>query len=105
MADLKQTWGDIAERWDDWGPPLRPCMEDLRMTIATMKAWHARNPVSRPRVFLCGVTPEIVTMAWPFPIGLFAMDQAASMIRLVWPGDIPGVRRAVVGNWMDTGLS
>jgi hypothetical protein len=67
--------------------------------------WHRQNPVAKARVFLCGVTPEIVTMSWPFPIELIGMDQAESMVRVVWPGDIPGARRALVGNWSECGLS
>jgi SAM-dependent methyltransferase len=57
------------------------------------------------RVFLCGVTPEIVTMDWPFPVDLTGMDQAESMVRLVWPGDRPGVRRGLVGSWLESGLT
>ena len=30
--DFRDTWDDIAYHWDDWGPPLRPCEEDLRIT-------------------------------------------------------------------------
>jgi hypothetical protein len=66
--------------------------------------WHTVNRSERPRVFLCGVTPEIVTMSWPFPIELTGMDQVESMVRLVWPGDLPGIRRGLVGNWLESGL-
>jgi hypothetical protein len=104
-ADLRQTWDDIAHHWDDWGPPLRPCAEDLRILHSALAGWHVHNPMATVRVFLCGVTPEIVTMPWPFAIDLVGMDQAESMVRLVWPGDLPGVRRAVVGNWLDSGLA
>jgi hypothetical protein len=103
--DLRQTWDDIAHHWDDWGPPLRPCAEDLRILEAALVHWHAENPVETVHIFLCGVTPEIVTMQWPFAIDLVGTDQAESMVRLVWPGDVPGVRRAVVGNWLDSGLA
>lgn len=103
-TDLRKTWNDVADRWDAWGPPLRPCAEDLRLMHGALDRWLTENPIDTLRVFLCGVTPEIVTMRWPHAIDLTAMDQAESMIRLVWPGDIPGVRRAVVGNWLATGL-
>jgi SAM-dependent methyltransferase len=103
-SDLKKTWNDVASHWDDWGPPLRPSDEDLRITENLLARWHAGHPGGKTRVFLCGVTPEIVTMSWPFPIELFGMDQAESMVRIVWPGDVPGLRRAVVGNWLDAGL-
>lgn len=66
--------------------------------------WNAEERIEKVRVFLCGVTPEIATMDWPFPIKLTAMDQAPSMVERVWPGDVPGVRRARVGNWLNSGL-
>src|SRR4030042_2661150 len=102
-GDLKKTWNDVASRWDDWAPPLRPCAEDLQIMRGMVAEWHriARKP--KPHVFLCGVTPEIVTMEWPFPIALTGMAQAESMVRLVWPGDVPGVRRGLVGCWLDSG--
>jgi len=102
--DFRPTWDDIAAHWDDWGPPLRPSPEDLRIAQASLARWHHRNPVSTMNVFLCGVTPEIATMAWPCAVQLTAMDRAEGMVKKVWPGDIPGVREAAVGNWLEPGL-
>ena len=101
---IRETWNDIAYHLDDWGPPLRPCAEDLRISLGALARWHAENPVATVRVFLCGVTPEITTMQWPFPIELIGMDHAESMVRVVWPGDIPGLRKALVGDWRQSGL-
>lgn len=103
--DLCQTWNDIAAHWNDWGPPLRPCAEDLRIECQALAHWHRANPTEKVEAFLFGVTPEIAAMSWPFPVDLLAMDQSARMLQVVWPGDIPGVRRAVVGNWLDPGLA
>jgi hypothetical protein len=103
-SDLRKTWNDVAARWDDWGPPLRPCAEDLRIMLEMVSDWHREARTEKVRVFVCGVTPEIVTMPWPFPIELIGMDQAESMVRLVWPGDLPAVRQGVVGNWLESGL-
>ena len=72
---------------------------------AMITDWQAVNRKQKTRVFICGVTPEIVTMEWPFPIELTGMDQAESMVRLVWPGDIPGTRRGLVGNWLESGIA
>src|SRR4051812_3895606 len=96
---LRQTWNDVASRWDDYASPLRPYAEDLRITREHLSRWQREAHIDNARVFLCGVTPEIATMDWPFPVELTAMDQAESMVQKVWPGDIPGVRRALVGNW------
>ena len=102
--DLRKTWNDVADHWNDWGPPLRPCTQDLRIMRRALERWIEENPLDCIRVFLCGVTPEIVTMPWPRSIDLTAIDQAESMVRTVWPGDVVGMRRAVVGNWLTTGL-
>jgi hypothetical protein len=102
--DIRATWDDIAHRWNDWGPPLRPSEEDLRITRELLARWHDTQRLDAVRVFLCGVTPEIATMSWPFAVDLTAMDHAESMVRVVWPGDVPGVRRALVGKWQTSGL-
>lgn len=101
---LRKTWDEVAYSWNEYESPLRPHEDDLRIMRDALIRWHQSNPVEKARVFLCGVTPEIATMDWPFPIELTAMDQAASMARIVWPGDVPSVRRALVGNWMNSGL-
>src|SRR6476619_1996186 len=101
---LRKTWDDVAHRWNDYSSPLRPHADDLRITRQMLSQWHASNPIAKPRVFLCGVTPEIATMDWPFPIELVAMDQAESMVRIGWPGDVRGLRSARVGNWNDSGI-
>jgi hypothetical protein len=67
--------------------------------------WHRFRGAARPRVFLCGVTPEIALMSWPFPFEMIGMDQAEGMVQNVWPGDQPGIRRGVVGNWLVSGLA
>ena len=85
---------------------VRLCGRAPRICASCAARWKdgsEENPVDRLRVFLCGVTPEIVTMSWPCAIDLTAMDQAESMVRVVWPGDVAGVRRAIVGNWLATG--
>src|SRR6266480_3496826 len=84
-ATLRKTWDEVAYSWGEYATPLRPHAQDLRITRDALCRWHASNPVEKARVFLCGVTPEIATMDWPFPIELIAMDQAASMVRFVWP--------------------
>lgn len=104
-SDLKGTWNDVAAHWDDWRTPLRPVPEDLALFGTLLASWNRGRRPGRCRVFMCGVTPEIATMPWPFPVELTAMDQAESMVRLVWPGDIPGVRRGLVGNWLESGMA
>src|SRR5690349_4264303 len=101
MTDgLRKTWDDIAHHWDDWGPPLRPGPEDLRIMGAALGGWREPNSSAVAQVLLCGTTPEIATLAWPFPARLLAVDKSEQMLRVVWPGTIPGAREAVVGDWL-----
>jgi hypothetical protein len=104
-SELLDTWNDVAARWDDWRTPLRPAPEDLEMFQDILASWSRDRQGSRCRAFMCGVTPEIATMPWPFPVEITGMDQAESMVRLVWPGDVPGVRRGLVGDWQKTGMA
>jgi SAM-dependent methyltransferase len=104
-SDLKKAWNDAARQFHAYGPPLRPSPADIRILQVMIATWCGTNRTERGRVFLCGVTPEIVSMSWPFPIELIGMDQAEGMVRLVWPGDLPGVRRGVVGDWLTSGLA
>jgi hypothetical protein len=103
-SELLGTWNDVAARWDDWRTPLRPIGEDLTMFRDVLAAWGRGRREGRCRAFMCGVTPEIAAMPWPFPVEITGMDQAESMVRLVWPGDVPGARRGLVGNWLETGM-
>jgi hypothetical protein len=51
---------------------------------------------------LWGVTPEIAGMRWPPSTRLTAIELAADMIQWVWPGDRPGIRRAIREDWIRT---
>jgi len=102
--DLRETWDEIARHWDDWGPPLRPSEEDLDIAHRALTRWRSETSIESVRIFLCGVTPEIAALPLPFRSELIGMDQVEAMVRIVWPGDIPGVRRAMVGNWLQSGL-
>jgi SAM-dependent methyltransferase len=93
------TWDHIASRFEDWGPPLRPPAEAVRSYRRLLASWAAgrSGPAS---MLLFGVTPELVQAEWPVRTHLTAVDRSEPMLRLVWPGDIEGVRRGVVGDWM-----
>ena len=104
MSDaVRKTWDEIARHWHLWGPPLRPAPEDLRIMRDAVTRWFAEEPADVVRLFLCGVTPEIATLSWPFRTHLRAVEQSEGMVRLVWPGDVPGLREAVVGDWLRPG--
>lgn len=95
-------WDDRASRWKDWGPPLRPCEDDVQRYARFVRR-HARflNGKALPDVLLLGVTPELAEMELSFPYRLQALDSSPEMLRKVWPGDVPGRRSAMVGDWLN----
>lgn len=93
-------WNKLAYDYQYLGPPLCPCDDDVRIAeelLATMRSIHDGEAL---RVLLCGVTPELGRMRCPPGTRLLAVEQAQAMIRAVWPGDRPGERWAVQGNWL-----
>ena len=40
-------------------------------------------------------------MAWPDGTELLAIDHSPQMIESVWPGDVPGFRTALRGDWAE----
>jgi hypothetical protein len=99
--ELSNTWDGIADNWDKWGSPLRPSMEDAIHMMASLLEWNRKrpDPQNAVKVYLLGVTPEIVNLKWPFPTAITAMDNSQGMIQKVWPGDVLNKRRAILGDW------
>ena len=92
-------WRSIARAWRYFGSPLRPCDEDTCfMSQVIGKYFEGRTDL---KALLCGVTPEIACMPWPEGALLTAVERAGDMIKEVWPGDIPGIRKALQGDWLE----
>ena len=100
-AFTSPSWESVALQWHRWGPPLRPSSADVRRTEAAVARWGRRNSGEALHALLLGVTPELAGMAWPKPSRLLAVDRSPTMLRYVWPGDVPGRRQAIRGNWLD----
>lgn len=94
--ELENTWNDISTHWDDWKAPLRPSTIDTFIIKEKLENNTFANPA---KVFLLGVTPELVTMDFGFPTYIEAMDRSQAMIDNVWPGDVDGYRKAILGDW------
>lgn len=92
-------WEERAASFGDWGPPLRPPPADIALYRHFVARHFARHPAP-VEAQLLGVTPELACADWPVALRLTAVDQSEAMVRLVWPGDIPERRRAVIGDWM-----
>lgn len=95
-------WNSIARQWKHFGPPLRPCTEDIQiMEGAVATHCHGMDTIEAR---LCGVTPEIASMTWPSGTMLKAIERSQEMIAEVWPGDIEGRREAICGEWLQEDL-
>ncbi len=94
--ELENTWNDISTHWDDWKAPLRPSSADTDIIKEKLEGNSFTNPA---KVFILGVTPELATMDFGFPTYIEAMDRSESMIQNVWPGDVDGYRKAILGDW------
>lgn len=93
-------WASLARAYAQLGPPLRPSDEDIRFLERTV-AEYARGQSGRAiQALLLGVTPDLAGMRWPAACRLLAVDSSFPMVRAVWPGDVPGRRRAVCGDWL-----
>jgi len=62
-------WAEIARRWAEVGPPLRPSAEDLAFYRRAGRLTRERGA---PRVLLLGVTPELYRLPWPDGTDLLA---------------------------------
>ena len=95
-------WNKVSDHWAFLGPPLKPGPEDIDIVLGAIERYRARVAGRPYRAVLWGVTPELASMGWPDETELVAIDRSDRMISLVWPGNVPGVRRAVVGEWSET---
>jgi len=93
-------WGRVAAVYAEMRPPLRPSAEDIRFFGQTAAAYVLRHPLETNQALLLGVTPDIAAMPWPPSFSLLGIDQSSEMVKSVWPGDVPGERWAVNGNWL-----
>jgi len=101
---MKSYWDCLAHQFQHQQPPLRPCAEDAGILREIVGGWHRRHLAEQTRVLLLGVTPEIAGFNWPAGTSLIAIEKSQAMIERIWPGDIPGRRRVMQGNWFEMEL-
>ena len=95
----RDHWSEIATRWEQVGPPLRPSPEDLKYFNAEIAQWSGR--FGRPRALILGVTPELCLLEWPAGTSLLALDNTPGMIKALWPGSMNSV---ICGDWRSVPL-
>lgn len=92
-------WLEIARRWHQVGPPLRPSVQDVAFCTKAVRRWASVH--GAPRALILGVTPELYRLPWPTGTELSAVDRTPAMIEAVWPGP----RSAVVhADWTELPL-
>jgi hypothetical protein len=101
---MKSYWDSLAHQFQHQQPPLRPCAEDTRLLQQIVHNRHRQNSPPHSRALLFGVTPEIASLSWPDHTSLLAIEKSQAMIDVIWPGNIPGRREAILGNWLDIKL-
>jgi SAM-dependent methyltransferase len=102
MNQENDYWNYALEVFKHLGSPLRPEPTEISFMQQQVRHWVAAHPGRRPSAALVlGVTEEIVAMQWPDAVAVTAVDESASMIGAFWPGDIPGRRKLIRGNWFD----
>jgi hypothetical protein len=99
-ARAQSYWDDFAQSFASLGSPLRPSRQDTQFMQRAITDWAALRPGECLNALILGVTPEIAEMRWPERSSLMAVDKSLPMVRSVWPGNVPGKRRAVCGNWL-----
>jgi len=99
MTNNQQFWQSAPKLWKYFGPPLRPCAQDIQSMEEQVARWHDAHPGRRANVLLCGVTPEIARMRWPAGTRLWAVEKSRAMIEEVWPADLPPARQVIQGEW------
>lgn len=89
QADL---WKQVAARWAQMGPPLRPSAEE----VALLGAQLASAGHSIERILVLGSTPDYHALGERFGASVVACDQSHSMLQGIWQRP----DRAVQGNWL-----
>ncbi len=100
LEDASSFWSSLGRAYERSGPPLRPSLADIQLIESALEAWRGQHPSQPLRALLLGVTPGLAEMRWPEPSTLLGVDNSMPMVRGVWPGDVPGRRRAVCASWL-----
>lgn len=80
--------------------PLRPSEAEITSMECVVRDWTISQGITSPLALLLGVTPAIANMHWPATTSLMAVDKSFPMAKTVWPGDVPGQRAMVCGDWL-----
>lgn len=95
----ENVWASIARCYAAFDSPLVPCRADIRAFEQAAVVANTGRTDGLKAVML-GVTPGIALMNWPPGATITAVDMSPAVIDALWPGDIPGSRRAICATWL-----
>ena len=99
MMEKNQFWQSAPKQWKHFGPPLRPCPEDIKVMEKQVAQWMDNTSADACNALLCGVTPEIVEMTWPAGTRLWAVEKSRAMIEEVWPVKSSKMKLPLQAEW------
>jgi SAM-dependent methyltransferase len=97
-------WDNFARFYEALVSPLIPTREDLGFTEEAIENWAYSHPRDRLNALLLGATPGLAGMNWPEGSRLTAIDRSMEIAKIIWPGNIPGQRSMVCGDWFNLPL-
>lgn len=100
--EAQEVWVSIARCYAAFGSPLVPCRDDIAAfeRAVAVKARQDQGTAGGVDALVLGVTPGITSMNWPPNSRITAVDMSSAVIEAMWPGDIPGCRKAVCAPWL-----
>jgi hypothetical protein len=97
------VWLRIARAYTAFTSPLVPCSGDIAAFEAAAAAQFTARQ-SGVHALMLGVTPGVALMRWPIGSRITAVDYSRDVIDALWPGDVPGLRRALCSSWFEIPL-
>ena len=106
FSEARDTvWASIARCYTAFGSLLVPNREDIRsyeIAVADQAQARGRGGVM---ALMLGVTPGMALMNWPAGSRITAVDMSPAVIGALWPGDVPGIRKAICASWLAIPMS
>ncbi len=94
------VWARIARGYAAFTSPFVPRPEDIasfERAVAIQADLHGGAGL---KAVILGVTPALALMKWPQGSQIEAVEISQAVIDAIWPGDIPGTRRARCASWL-----
>lgn len=95
----EEVWARIARGYAAFGSPFVPCRADIAAFEDAVNTQASLRPAKGLQAVMLGVTPGLALMRWPVGSRILAVEISQSVIKALWPGDVPQQRQAVCASW------